>query len=111
MLRKRKEMFQPPRLWIPKMLEAGASALSHGSHLTEAGKAMPTSLGPAQYRGQGVQTLHLPGAGWSWEHPRAEPGRWQSTWAGLKRVWKSNSSVFAKQKLKDATLASALSNE
>ena len=48
-----------------KMLEAGASALSHGSHLTEAGKAMPTGLGPAQYKGQGVQTLRLPGAGWS----------------------------------------------
>ena len=48
-----------------KMLEAGASRLSHGCHLTMAGKAMPTGLAPAQDKGQRVQTLLLPVAGWS----------------------------------------------
>ena len=48
-----------------KMLEAGASGLSHGSRLTVAGKAMPMGLVPAQDKGQRVRTLRLPVAGWS----------------------------------------------
>lgn len=106
---KRKEMFWASTPLDSKMLEAGASALSHGSHLTEAGKAMPT-VGPAQYKGQGVQVLHLPGGLDGAGHVLEQAWQMAEHRQRLKQVWKSNSSVFAMQKLKD-TRRFALSNE